>query len=59
MAICCLEMKKTDEFLSFIKIAAEKNPKEAKLVLSPYFPQGMAPEEYYEYMLNKIKQNDV
>lgn len=59
MAICCLEMKKTDEFLSFIKIAAEKNPKEAKLVLSPYFPQGMAPEEYYEYMLNKIKQNEV
>ena len=58
MAICCLEMKKTDEFLSFVKIATEKNPKEAKLVLSPYFPQGMAPEEYYEYMLNKIKHNE-
>ena len=51
-------MKKTDEFLSFVKIATEKNPKEAKLVLSPYFPQGMAPEEYYEYMLNKIKHNE-
>jgi tetratricopeptide (TPR) repeat protein len=54
MAVCCLDMNKQDEFLHYLKMAVERNPKEARTVLSGYFPEGMAPEEYYEYMVNKI-----
>lgn len=55
MALCCMDMKKTDEFLSYLKIATDKNPKEAKKVLGCYFPEDMEPQDYYEYMANQIK----
>lgn len=54
MALCCLDMKKTDLFLKYLKIATDKNPKEAKTVLGSYFPEDIAPQDYYEYMSNKI-----
>ena len=54
MAICCLGMNKQDEFLHYLKMAVERNPKEARMVMSSYFPEGMRPEEYYDYMLNKM-----
>ena len=55
MALCCMDMKKTDEFLSYLKIATDRNPKEAKTVLGCYFPEDMVPQDYYEYMSNKLK----
>ena len=54
MAVCCLDMNKQDEFLYYLKKAVERNPKEARTVLSSYFPEDMAPEEYYEHMVNKL-----
>jgi tetratricopeptide (TPR) repeat protein len=55
MALCCLDLKKTDEFLHYLKMATERNPKEAKTVLSNYFPNDMAPQDYYAYMSKQMK----
>ncbi len=57
MALCCLELKKEEEFLHYLKIACEKNPNEAYSVLRNYFPKEMKVENYYEYMSNQIKHN--
>ena len=54
MAVCCLSMNKQGEFLRYLKMAVERNPKEAKAVLNSYFPEGMHPEDYYDYMSNKM-----
>lgn len=58
MALCCWDMKLTDEFMHYLKIATEKNLKEAKTVLSHLFPKGTAPADYYKYMYNKLKNNN-
>ena len=58
MALCCMVMKKDDEFMEYLKLATEKNPKEAKAVLSSFFPEGMKPQDYYEYMLNQFKTEE-
>lgn len=55
MALCCLDLKKTDEFLHYLKMATERNPKEAKTVLSNYFPNDMAPQDYYAYISKQMK----
>ena len=55
MALCCLDMNKADEFLHYLKVATDRNPKEAKTVLGSYFPSDMTPQDYYMYMSNKIK----
>ena len=54
MALCCLNLKKKDEFLYYLKTAVERNPREARDVLKDLFPEDMQPEEYYEYMLNEV-----
>ena len=54
MAVCCHDMNKKDEFLHYLKIAVERNPKEARTVLGIYFPEGMRPEEYYDYISKKM-----
>ena len=54
MALCCMVMKKKDEFLENLKIAVEKNPKEARSVLGNVFPEGMDPQDYYEYISNQL-----
>ena len=56
MALCCLDMKKDDEFLYYLKIACERNPKETKMVLGNYFPKDAEPKDYYEYMTNKLNK---
>jgi tetratricopeptide (TPR) repeat protein len=57
MALCCMELKKYDEALEYIKIACEKNPKEAKVALNSYFPKDMEPKDYYDYLINKLKES--
>ena len=59
MALCCKDLKKYDEFLHYLRIAIDKNPKETKMVLNNYIPKGMGLNEYYEYMSNKIKEQDI
>ena len=56
MALCCYELKHDQEFLDYLQICCKRNPEEAKLVLSHLFPEGMKPEDYYEYMLKELKK---
>ena len=54
MALCCLDLKKDDDFLFYLKKACEKNPKEARTVLGNYFPKELEPKDYYEYVRKQI-----
>jgi tetratricopeptide (TPR) repeat protein len=56
MALCCMDLHKKKEFLQYVKLGSEKNPKEARLVLGFLFPEGMKPSEYYDYLVEKFKQ---
>lgn len=55
MALCCWDLQRHEEFLEYLNTAVERNPQEARLVLSPLFPQGTAPEDYYHYMKEYLK----
>ena len=56
MALCCYELKRDQEFLDYLEICCNRNPNEAKLVLSHLFPEGMKPEDYYGYMVKELKK---
>ena len=56
MALCCRDLKKPDEFLHYLKLATEKNPKEARTVLGALFPEGTEPQDYYCYLINKLNK---
>ena len=55
MAMCCNDLKKDEEFLYYLKKACECNPEEAETVLCEYFPEDMAPKDYYNYALEHLK----
>ncbi|MBR2018229.1 MAG: hypothetical protein IKA00_13235, partial [Prevotella sp.] len=60
MALCCWDLKLVDEFMKYMNIAVQKNPKEAKKVLGHLFPKNIEPEEYYNYIINNInKKKDI
>ena len=54
MALCCWDSGKYSEFMDYLQMACQKNPQEAKMVLSAMFPTGMEPKDYYEYMKERI-----
>lgn len=54
MALCCWNLNIYDEFLEYLREAVRRNPKEAKMVLSNLFPEGMAPKDYFPYMINRL-----
>ena len=54
MALCCWELRYVDEFLNYLAIAIEKNPKEARMVLGHLFPTDMKPAEYLGYIKDKM-----
>lgn len=54
MALCCHDLKKGSEFLHYLKLACERNPKEAKSVLGELFPEGMNPIDYYSYFTDLL-----
>lgn len=55
-AACCYDLGKTDEFMQCLKTATGHSPKELQMLLGKLFPEGMKPEDYYKYMLDKIKK---
>jgi tetratricopeptide (TPR) repeat protein len=55
MALCCKDLHKAEEFLHYLELATEKNPKEAKFVLGHLFPKDLPVNEYMDYIRNKIK----
>lgn len=56
MALCCKDMHKVEEFITYLKLATEKNPKEAQFVLGHLFPKGMPVTDYVDYVRNKINK---
>ena len=58
MALCCYDMKRYDEFLTYLKRACEVNPHECRNALGHLFPEHLNPEDYYEYIKEKIKRKD-
>lgn len=56
MVLCCHDLKRDEEFLSYLKKACACNPQEARLVLSHLFPHAVNPEEYYEYLTHQKKE---
>jgi len=59
MALCCYELGKNKEFLYFLKLACERNPIEATVVLGHLFPEGMEVKDYYHYMKELINSKSV
>ncbi|MBP5715172.1 MAG: tetratricopeptide repeat protein [Prevotella sp.] len=56
MALCCKDLHKVEEFLTYLELATEKNPKEAQFVLGHLFPKGMPATDYVDYVRNKINK---
>ena len=56
MALCCWDTKHYDEFIEYLKMAVEKNPKEVKRVLGHLFPIGMEVTEYQQFIQESLKQ---
>jgi tetratricopeptide (TPR) repeat protein len=54
MALCCYELKKYDEFLSYLKKACEVNPAECRIAVGNMFPEDVKPEDYYQYVKDKL-----
>ncbi len=56
LALCCWELHYDKEFLSYLKMAVERNPQETRIVMGYMFPQDMPPEQYYDYMKEHINK---
>ncbi len=56
MALCCWDLNFTEEFLMYLRLSVERNPREARQVLGHLFPEEMAAKDYYQYMYNKLKK---
>ena len=57
MALCCKDMHKAEEFLHYLELATEKNPKEARFVLGHLFPNDLPVSEYMNFIRNKINKD--
>ena len=55
MALCCYDLGKYDEFLEYLEMSVERNPREARLVLGFLFPEGTEPSEYVLFMERKLR----
>lgn len=58
MALCCWDMKRMNEFMHYLKIAIKRNPNEVRNVLSGIFPKEIAVEDYYDYILKRLKNKE-
>ena len=56
MALCCWDLQKNDEFMKFLRIAIEKNPKETKLVLGHLFPKDLQVTDYVDYIKHQLNK---
>ena len=55
MELCCWDKGQTEEFMKYLKLACQRNPQEARLVLSGLFPNDVASKDYYGYMIEKMR----
>lgn len=49
LAICAHDLGKDKEYLTYLRQATQLSPASAKAVLSPLFPDGLQPADYFEY----------
>ena len=54
MALVCYDLKHYDEFLSYLKTACERCPKECQTALAHIFPAGVEPKDYYNYIKDRM-----
>lgn len=55
MALCCRDLNKNEEYLHYLKLAIERNPKEAKMIFGQIFPKDLKLKDYYEYAKKQIE----
>lgn len=55
LANCCYHLGLRDEFIEYLRMSVEYNPKQTKEVLNDLFPEGMSPEEYNNYAKEKLE----
>lgn len=55
MALTCYDLKKYDEFLSYLKTACERCPHECQIALAHIFPDNIEPQEYYHYIKDRMQ----
>ena len=56
MALCCYDLGRAKEFMKYLRLAVEKDPREAQTVLSCLFPEGMSVKEFVPYMEQRLKK---
>ena len=56
MALCCYDLKRYSEFLSYLKTACERCPRECQIALSHIFPDDLEPKDYYSYIQERMKK---
>ena len=44
------------EFLSYLKTACERCPRECQIALSHIFPDDLDPKDYYSYIQERMKK---
>lgn len=54
MAMCCYDLKDTKGFLKNLEKACRLNPQECQSVFSNLIPEEIAPEDYYNYLTERI-----
>lgn len=54
MALVCYDLKRNTEFLDYLKIACERNPRECQTALAHIFPDEVAPADYYNYIKDRL-----
>lgn len=55
-AACCYDLGKYSEFLKYLKLAIKYTPNETREILGELFPENTKPEDYYEYISQKLKK---
>lgn len=53
MAYCCLALKKDKEYKHYLRIACDKNIMEVRAAFDDELPEGLEPNEYYNYLTTK------
>lgn len=55
MALCCYDLGYHEEFLKYMRLAVEQDPKEAFSVLGCLFPEGTPVSDYVTYMERRLQ----
>jgi tetratricopeptide (TPR) repeat protein len=57
MALCCYDLGRNEEFIKYLRLAVEQDPKEAFSVLGCLFPETLPVSDYVTYMEQRLHNN--